>query len=105
MAEVAQKINDLRELNRGQNIPVLEAAQQEIRKQFQQAETLANQLSATMSDFSTEQQDLQKAMQEENEWLNQLKEVLSVCDDTSGEDPAIIKRLKNCRVRFQLHLF
>ncbi|XP_025103982.1 nesprin-1-like isoform X4 [Pomacea canaliculata] len=97
MAEVAQKINDLRELNRGQNIPVLEAAQQEIRKQFQQAETLANQLSATMSDFSTEQQDLQKAMQEENEWLNQLKEVLSVCDDTSGEDPAIIKRLKNCR--------
>ncbi|KAK7104412.1 hypothetical protein V1264_019133 [Littorina saxatilis] len=97
MTEVAQKINDLRELNQGQAIPDLEDAQREIEEKFERATALANQLSATMSDFSDEQQDLQQAMQEETEWMNQLKDLLSRCDDISGEDDDIIKRLADCK--------
>ncbi|XP_076442566.1 muscle-specific protein 300 kDa-like isoform X3 [Babylonia areolata] len=97
MNEVAQKIRDLRELNQGQRIPALENAQREIEEKFERASTLANQLSATMSDFSEEQQDLQQAMQEETEWLNRLKDLLSRCDDTSGDDTDIIKRLGDCK--------
>ena len=99
MAEVSQKINDLRELNQGQNIPALEDAQREIEEKFERATALANQLSATMSDFSEEQQQLQQAMQDETEWMNHLKDLLSRCDDISGEDADIIKRLGDCKVR------
>ncbi|KAL8590280.1 hypothetical protein ACOMHN_006396 [Nucella lapillus] len=97
MSEVAQKINDLRELNQGQSIPALESAQREMEEKFEHANTLANQLSATMADFSQEQQDLQQSMQEETEWLNQLKDLLSRCDDLSGEDEDIITRLSECK--------
>lgn len=105
MAEVAQKIGDLRELNQGQSIPALEDAQREIEEKFERANLLANQLSATMSDFSEEQQELQQAMQEETEWMNQLKDLLSRCDDISGEDGDIIKRLGDCKVRTRLYMY
>ena len=98
MAEVAQKIADLQDLNQGQRIPTLEDAQQDIEEKFEQATALAKQLSATMSDFSEEQQDLQQAMQDETEWLNRVKDLLSRCDDISGEDIDIIKRLGDCKV-------
>nr|KAG5692778.1 hypothetical protein BaRGS_009394 [Batillaria attramentaria] len=97
LADVSQKISDLRELNQGQSIPALEAAQRELEEKFERASTLANQLSATMSNFSEEQQDLQRAMQEETEWLNHVKDLLSRCDDISGEDEDIIKRLGDCK--------
>ena len=102
LSEMTQKINDLRELNQGQSIPALESAQQEIEEKFERANSLANQLSATMADFSEEQRDLQQAMHDENEWLNQLKDLLSRCDDVSGEDADIIKRLGDCKVRLSV---
>ena len=40
MAEVDQKLKDLKELNKGQNIPALTDAQKDIRKQFEKASSL-----------------------------------------------------------------
>lgn len=95
---MSQKITDLRALNQGQSVPELETAHRAIEKQFEQAALLASQLSATMSDFTQEQQDLQKIMHEETEWLNDIKDVLSRCDDITGDDPAIIRRVGDCKV-------
>jgi hypothetical protein len=36
--------------------------------------------------------------QEETEWMNQLKDLLSRCDDISGEDIDLIRRLEDCKV-------
>ncbi|XP_076463750.1 muscle-specific protein 300 kDa-like isoform X7 [Babylonia areolata] len=97
MTEVAQKIADLKELNQGQSIPSLESTQRDLEEKFERAHSLANQLSATMADFSEEQRGLHGAMDQETEWLNQLKDLLSRCDDMSGEDRDIIARLSDCK--------
>lgn len=93
-----QKINDLKEMNRDQDIPQLLAEQQQLQEQFDMATKLANQLEGVMANFSDEQQNLQTAIEAESEWLNKMKEKLGKCDDVSGTDDDIVKRLENCKV-------
>lgn len=95
---MSQKIDDLREMNRDEDIPQLVAEQREIQEQFNKATKLANQLEGVMANFTDERENLQKAIEAESEWLNAMKDRLGKCDDVSGTDDDIIKRLENCRV-------
>ncbi|XP_035824390.1 nesprin-1 [Aplysia californica] len=97
MTEVEQKLKDLKELNKGQDIPTLTDAQQDIKAQFEKASNLANQLDSMMSSFSDEQQGLQKSMSDETEWMNQLKEALTKCDDVTGSTEELIQRFDTCK--------
>lgn len=98
LKDMNQKINDLREMNQDEDIPQLLAEQQQLQKQFDTATKLANQLEGVMANFSDERENLQKAIEVESEWLNKMKEKLGKCDDVSGTDEDIVKRLENCKV-------
>ena len=96
--DISQKIGDLKDMNREQEIPELIAAQQEIQEQFDKATVLAKQLEGVMADFSDERGNLQKEIEEETEWLNKMKEALAKCDDVSGTDEDLVQRLQNSKV-------
>ena len=98
--DINQKIGDLKDMNREQEIPELLAAQQEIQEQFEKATVLANQLEGVMANFTDERSNLQKEIEEETEWLNNMKEMLGKCDDVSGTDKDLVQRLQNCKVNF-----
>jgi len=100
--EMNQKINDLKEMNRDEDIPQLLAEQQKLQQQFDTATKLANQLEGVMANFSDERENLQKSIEVESHWLNKMKEKLGKCDDVSGTDDDIIKRLENCKVSFSI---
>lgn len=97
--DINQKISDLKDMNREQEIPELLAAQRAIQEQFDKATVLANQLEGVMADFSDERSNLQKEIEEETEWLNKMKDMLGKCDDVSGTDEDLVQRLQNCKVR------
>jgi len=94
---MSQKIEDLKEMNRDEDIPQLVAEQKAIQEQFDKATKLANQLEGVMANFSDERTTLQKEIENESEWLNRIKDRLAKCDDVSGTDEDIIRRLENCR--------
>ena len=96
--DINQKIGDLKDMNREQEIPELLAAQKEIQEQFDKATMLANQLGGVMADFSDERSNLQKEIEAETEWLNKAKEMLAKCDDVSGNDEDLVQRLQKCKV-------
>ena len=96
--DINQKISDLRDMNREQEIPELMAAQQEIQEQFEKATVLARQLEGVMADFSDERSNLQKEIEEETQWLNKMKEALAKCDDVSGADEDLVERLQKSKV-------
>jgi predicted nuclease with TOPRIM domain len=95
---MSQKIDDLKAMNRDEDIPQLVAEQQEIQEQFDKATKLANQLEGVMANFTDERENLQKEIEAESEWLNEMKDKLGKCDDVSGTDDDIIRRLENCKV-------
>ena len=99
---MTQKIDDLKAMNRDEDIPQLVAEQREIQEQFDKATKLANQLEGVMANFTDERENLQKEIEAESEWLNEMKDKLGKCDDVSGTDDDIIRRLENCKVSFFL---
>ena len=96
---MTQKINDLKEMNKNEDIPQLVAEQQKIQAQFEKAASLAGQLEGVMANFTDERGTLQKEIEDETDWLNALKEKLGKCDDVSGTDDDLVKRLQTCKVR------
>lgn len=98
LSDIEQKIKDLQELNRDNEIPPLLEAQTEIQEGFDRATTLAAQLETVMANFSDEREDLQRSIEEETEWLNQIKDVLAACDDVSGTDEDLVERLGASKV-------
>lgn len=96
--EVQQKMQDLQELNNSKPIPSLTEASKNLQDQFDNATTMAGQLENVIANFSDEREGLQKAIEQETEWLNQMKDKLGHCDDVSGSDADIVKRLAHCKV-------
>lgn len=96
--EVQQKMQDLQELNNSKAIPSLTEASKTLQDQFDNATTMAGQLENVIANFSDEREGLQKAIEQETEWLNQMKDKLGHCDDVSGSDADIVKRLAHCKV-------
>ncbi|KAK3089086.1 hypothetical protein FSP39_000625 [Pinctada imbricata] len=97
LAEVKAKTLDLQELNNDKPIPVLAESEEVLQEQFDRAATMANQLESIMANFSDEREKLQKDIEEETMWLNKLKDKLGKCDDVSGTDADLIKRLQSCK--------
>ncbi|KAK0046935.1 nesprin-1, partial [Biomphalaria pfeifferi] len=97
MKEMNQKLRDLQDLNTSKSVPTLIASHQDIQKQFQKAGSLANQLESMMTTFTDEHQGLQQEMEEETQWMNELKEALSKCDDVSGSKEDLIKRYEDSK--------
>uniref|UniRef100_A0A2C9KCB0 Calponin-homology (CH) domain-containing protein n=1 Tax=Biomphalaria glabrata TaxID=6526 RepID=A0A2C9KCB0_BIOGL len=97
MKEMNQKLRDLQDLNKSKSVPTLIASHQDIQKQFQKAGSLANQLESMMTTFTDEHQGLQQEMEEETQWMNELKEALSKCDDVSGSKEDLIKRYEDSK--------
>ncbi|KAH9507324.1 hypothetical protein Btru_056910, partial [Bulinus truncatus] len=97
MKEINQKLIDLQELSKSKSVPTLAASHQDIQKQFQKAGSLANQLESMMNTFTDEHQGLQQEMTDETEWMNQLKEALSKCDDVSGNKEDLIQRYETSK--------
>lgn len=89
----------MRRLNRDQEIPALLQEQAEIQEQFDRASDLANQLESVLTSFSDERHDLQKEIEEETKWLNQVKDALAKQDNVSGTDEDLIQRLYACKVK------
>lgn len=98
LREVQQKMQDLQELNNGKAIPSLTESSKDLQDQFVNATTMAGQLENVIANFSDERESLQKAIEQETEWLNQMKDKLGHCDDVSGADADIVKRLAHCKV-------
>lgn len=96
--EVQQKMQDLQELNNSKPIPSLTEASKNLQDQFDNATAMAGQLENVIANFSDEREGLQKAIEQETEWLNQMKDKLGHCDDVSGSDADIVKRLAHCKV-------
>ena len=95
---MAQKISDLKEMNRDEDIPQLEAEYKALKEQYDKAGKLASQLEGVMANFTDERENLQKEIEAESEWLNQMKDRLGKCDDVSGTDEDLVNRLQNCKV-------
>ncbi|KAL3874933.1 hypothetical protein ACJMK2_037885 [Sinanodonta woodiana] len=98
LKEINQKIKDLREMNQDQEISELVKVRDAITDKFEKATSLANQLEGVMANFADERQNLEKAIEEETEWINQVKEMLAKCDDVSGADEDIVQRLETAKV-------
>lgn len=98
IGEVQQKIQDLQELNKGRQIPELTNSQKEIQEKFEKSSTMANQLETIMANFSDERENLQRAIEEETDAINRIKDKLAKCDDVSGTDEDLVKRLQNTKV-------
>ena len=98
MNEVQQKIQDLQELNNGRAIPSLAESSRNMQDQFNNASNMAGQLENVIANFSDEREGLKKVMEQETVWLNQMKDKLGNCDDVSGSDADIVKRLSHCKV-------
>lgn len=98
LAELQQKVQDLHELNKDNEIPALVAAQEEIQDQMEKATTMANKLESIMANFSDERGALQKEIEKEVNFVNKIKDKLAKCDDVSGTDEDLVKRLQTCRV-------
>ena len=96
--EMAQKISDLKEMNKDEEIPELETEYKALKQQFDNAKTLSNQLEGVMANFTDERENLQKEIEAESDWLTQMKDRLGKCDDVSGTDEDLVKRLQGCKV-------
>lgn len=59
---------------------------------------MANQLETIMANFSDEREHLQRAIEEETDAINRIKDKLAKCDDVSGTDEDLVKRLQNTKV-------
>lgn len=60
---------------------------------------MANQLEAVMANFSDERQNLQRAIEVETDAINRIKDKLAKCDDVSGTDEDLVRRLQTTKVR------
>jgi DNA repair ATPase RecN len=98
LSEVETKMQDLQELNNNKAIPTLVASQENLRKQFDRAGNMASQLESVIASFSDEREGLLKVIDQETKWLNQMKDKLGNCDDVSGTDADVVKRLTQCKV-------
>lgn len=73
-------------------------SQEEIQEKFEKSATMANQLETIMANFSDEREHLQRAIEEETDAINRIKDKLAKCDDVSGTDEDLVKRLQNTKV-------
>ena len=103
--EVQAKTQDLQELNNDQPVPALVQSGEVLQEQFDRAATMANQLESVIANFSDEREKLQRDIEEETQWLNKLKDKLGKCDDVSGTDAELVKRLQACKVGIQMFSF
>lgn len=63
---------------------------------------MANKLEAVMANFSDERENLQKAIEAETDAINRIKENLAKCDDVSGTDEDLVRRLQETKVKIDL---
>ncbi|ESO86156.1 hypothetical protein LOTGIDRAFT_167389 [Lottia gigantea] len=103
LEEITQKIADLKELNKNKPLPELERSQREMTEKFENATMLANQLDSTMSTFADEQKQLEKEMEEQSELLNEMRELMTKCDDLSGNDEDVVARYQALKESIELY--
>ncbi len=75
---------------------------QTVEYQFVKASELAEQLKNKLGDFSKQRDDLNRRLEEQQKWLQEVREKLKQADDTSGSDEDLVNRLQTVQVRLLL---
>ena len=60
---------------------------------------MAGKLESIMANFSDERQNLQRAIEAETDAINRIKDKLAKCDDVSGTDEDLVRRLQTTKVK------
>lgn len=95
--DIREKIAELTRINQNTPIPALAELEQALDIKFATAEECAQNLEAVATEFEEQEKDLRKAVKQCGEGVNKIREALIKCDDMSGDNTAIMERLKVCQ--------
>ncbi|XP_067130355.1 LOW QUALITY PROTEIN: muscle-specific protein 300 kDa-like [Centruroides vittatus] len=97
------KVLALEKLNEMQQIPTLISLRNVVQNHFDEAEKFALQLEKTFGTVSTEEESVRKDAECFSDWLRKMRESVTKCDDTTGDDDTILHRLEGCK-RYEIEI-
>jgi nesprin-1 len=95
--KMMNQIQKLREQNMGQLPKCLESVEPKLIEQFGTVNSISEQLQKFLSSFNSEESELKANVVAIKNKINKLRDLISKCDDLSGESDKIIERITNCQ--------
>ncbi|CAB0008983.1 unnamed protein product, partial [Nesidiocoris tenuis] len=94
---IAEKTQQLAQLSDGFVSPNLAALETLINDQFQEVTRLADSVEASLSAMSDKENAMKAKVKKINDNIGKIRERVIQCNNLSGENDVILKRLKECR--------
>ncbi len=99
---MCKRIYSLDDMSSTQEMPALTEMKANLDYQFAQASELADQLDHKVEDFTTQRSTLEEDMEQQANWVNQVRDKLSSIDDIIGADEDMVSKLNTAKVLSRL---
>lgn len=94
---IINKYEQLRTINNKEPLPTLEALVKLLEEQFDQLNTVAEQLDAITSKFGQQESTQRSEIKKLSNKISEIREKIINCEDLTGDNTKILQRLNDCR--------
>ncbi|XP_044734627.1 nesprin-1 [Chrysoperla carnea] len=94
---IIAKGTQLKDINNGESIPNIESLIKLLNEEFADLQVIANKLESITATFEENEKDVRSEIQKTSKIINDLREAIMQCEDLSGENTAILDRLRKVK--------